>query len=342
MLKLKNCIISIIFIISAILAIQKTVLADEISVKIDYCPDEIFPVYCALGPKIMEDGEGLFALILENNKNIPVTIKATCQVLDFSQPEIKTLQLNPGQPTKISFFPAFNNNVFNNPEQTRSSVLFKIEETGNVIFEQTMEVTMLATDDMIWGIEDDFDTAYLLAAWVTPRDPVISKVITSAKELVPDRSFCGYQRDNEEDFLSEVEAIWNTLQNMGISYVSSSVSFAAGYTQKIRLPRESIEDKSANCVDGSVLLASLFESIEMEPIIVVTEDHAYMGIKSNPESNDVYYLETTMIGNSTLEDAINEGENEFNELKGKKEGIDYVILDIADLRASGITPISVK
>lgn len=138
---------------------------------------------------------------------------------------------------------------------------------------KTKEITILAPDDIIWGIDDEFDTSFLIASWVTPRDPVIGNIVSKAKEYMEDRSLCGYQRENEKELIQEMDAVWTTLQDEGISYVSSSTSFGGDLAQRIRFPRESIKEKSANCADGTVLLASIFENIELEPLIIITKDH---------------------------------------------------------------------
>ena len=42
------------------------------------------------------------------------------------------------------------------------------------------------------------------------------------------------------------------------------------------LPRESLADKEANCINGTVLFASLLEGISMSPAIVLVPGHAFL------------------------------------------------------------------
>ena len=74
-------------------------------------------------------------------------------------------------------------------------------------------------------------------------------------------------------------------------------------TQRVRLPRESLADKEANCIDGTVLFASLLEGISMNPAIVLVPGHAFLAWETWEHSETWRYLETTMIGSSEFEPA---------------------------------------
>ena len=83
---------------------------------------------------------------------------------------------------------------------------------------------------------------------------------------------------------------------MEISYVDSAVSYALGSTQKIKFPIESIEEKSANCADGTVLFASIFESLGLDPLIIVTQNHVFLGVKGKEINKEtpIFFIETTI------------------------------------------------
>jgi hypothetical protein len=332
----------IFFSIFFILCLSGFSACAEISVvNIDY-PLEIFPVYCVLGSKILEEGDGMFLWEIKNNSKKEETVKITSEVIDYSNPATHMVTLKPGEVKTMAQFPVFNDKILDLPEQKLCSARFKILKDNDVIYEETKEITMLATDEMIWGIDTDYDMCFLLAAWVTPRDPVIGEIIKKAKEKMPDRTLCGYQRQSEEELQGEMDAVWQAVQELGISYVSSTVSFGTGYTQRVRLPGESIREKSANCADGTVLLASVYENLGLEPLLVITSDHLYLGVKTASDSQDAYYIETTMLGGSTFQEALEAGAENFQELGKLKEGTDYTIIDVVQLRGEGITPIPVK
>jgi|GEM_PF-3029441 hypothetical protein len=113
------------------------------------------------------------------------------------------------------------------------------------------------------------------------------------------------------DFLG-IKAIYNTLKAQGITYSSTTISFPAG-SQKIRYPSASLQEASANCIDGTVLMASAMEAIGLQPLIVLVPGHAFLGWRALDGSTTSEFLETTMIGTSTFEEALNQGTTEFNQ-----------------------------
>jgi hypothetical protein len=74
------------------------------------------------------------------------------------------------------------------------------------------------------------------------------------------------------------------------------------------LPRESLADREANCIDGTVLVASLLEAMSMSPAIVIVPGHAFVGWETSPGSGEWRHLETTMIGTAPFEEACLSGE----------------------------------
>ncbi len=107
-------------------------------------------------------------------------------------------------------------------------------------------------------------------------------------------------------------AIFAELRSRGMLYRNISSSYFEGY-QPFSLPRDSIAMRAANCFDGTVLFASILEGIGFEPVLHLTQGHAYVGVRSAPQSSGlgrVWYIETTMVGDTsrTAFDAILCGE----------------------------------
>jgi len=110
----------------------------------------------------------------------------------------------------------------------------------------------------------------------------------------------------------------------------------------------------ANCIDGAVLYASLFEAIGLEPVIVLVPGHAFVGVKTSPSSNKYYFLETTLTGRGYgLKENLNRlakwlltGENDFDTaVRTAGEEFRYwnskkkaIIIDIKRCREIGIYP----
>jgi hypothetical protein len=188
---------------------------------------------------------------------------------------------------------------------------------------------------MVWGLKAPFDTIFLIAAWVTPKDPSVERVLSIAKDnRLLGGSLSGYQKQ----VMPQVKAIYNAVRNgVKVSYVNSPVTFGQPrQAQRVRLPRETISQKAPNCIDGAVLFASLFENIGLEPLIIVEPKHAFVGVREASESNKVIFIETTLLGRTgfiNFEDAITAGSERF-----KKEQNSLRIVDIRKCRENGIYP----
>lgn len=65
---------------------------------------------------------------------------------------------------------------------------------------------------------------------------------------------------------------------------------------------DALESSQINCVDGSVLLASLLKAININPILVRIPGHMFVGYYTDKTHTDMNFLETTMIGDVNLDD----------------------------------------
>jgi hypothetical protein len=163
--------------------------------------------------------------------------------------------------------------------------------------------------------------------------------LREAARFHPEGTLCGYQ-GGPEHVGPQVKALFDALKTKAeITYVHSVIDFGRQQgmnTQRVRLPRESLADKEANCIDGTVLFASLLEGISLTPAIVIVPGHAFVGWRASSDGEEWHYLETTMIGSSTFEDACDTGEKLASAFRSKKQ---LLMWDLAELRAVfGITP----
>ena len=79
-------------------------------------------------------------------------------------------------------------------------------------------------------------------------------------------------------------------------------------SQRVRLPRQTLASTNANCIDGTVLFASLLEAITLRPAIVLVPGHAFVAWQTNPADDESWrYLETTLVGTKSFEDASSVG-----------------------------------
>jgi len=321
----------------------------------------------------------LFQFGFKNNSSKWRNIRLEVRLGEWAHPVIKKIKLKPYVVRMFSIAPLMTEKAKDNREITPIPYYIKIKDVdnGKIIREETGEIFLGAKGDAILSLlpatekgslpckvrfrQSSFDVDFrnaLLACWVTPNHPWIDKILSIAKEKISSRTLSGYQGN----LYSQMKAIFYALrENVGISYVSTTLSML-GYShsksknifQRIKLPTESIETRMANCIDGAVLYASLFEAIDLEPVIVLVPGHAFVGVKDSPGSNKYYFLETTLTGKGYgLEENLNRlakwlltGENDFDTaVRTAGEEFKYwhsknkaIIIDIKSCREMGIYP----
>lgn len=222
---------------------------------------------------------------------------------------------------------------------------------------QDFEVYLMARNVIRWAVPDvATGSSYKpllehIAAWVTPRTEPVQQMLRQAVEYSPRGAMWGYQGPrNPETVRSQVKAVYQALKLVGeLAYVNSP--FAIGpksgeVRQAVRLPRESLTQRSANCIDGAVLYASLMEYAALEPVVVVMSGHAFVGWKTWRGADEYEFLETTVTLKEPFEKALQLGEEEYRKLEANgwfmREVFDprgfARILDIKSLHEEGIYP----
>jgi len=78
------------------------------------------------------------------------------------------------------------------------------------------------------------------------------------------------------------------------------------------MPRESLGQTSANCIDGAVMFASLFENLAMDPIVILVPGHAYVGVRVAKGSQNYLFIDAAMTGRATFEAAVRSAETGLN------------------------------
>lgn len=207
--------------------------------------------------------------------------------------------------------------------------------------EKTMTMTVMSLNDCVFALYDrdeTVDICWMYAAYVNENHPLVEKILKEALEKDTD-SFSGYQ-GNAEEVKEEIEAIWNAVQARGVKYSDVSVPSADSdflSSQHVRLLGDSLAGKQANCVDGTVLLASILKKIGLNTYLMATDDHMYLGVDLTEDGKKRIYIETTLLDDTSLDEAIKSGTEQYNNDKKKKDGL--IIVDVDAARDMGIMPL---
>ena len=302
---------------------------------------EIFPVFAhqAALQKPTARTWGTVAVKITNSSDTPLRQRITVHVPGWSDQEIQTAEMSAGEIHTYLFAPAFFNKLYQNRELTSATVVVEVRERGGqVAFSQATPVRLRAADDMMWG--KDFKFAPFIASWVTPHDEVVEQILTDAKELMPGRRLPGYEEwkssgDQEKSTFNQARAIYRALQKLGVSYVKSSTNFGSNeMTQRIRMPHESLKQASANCIDGAVMYASMFENLGMDAQIVLVPGHAYVGVRSSQNGSKYLYFDTVLTGRDDFEASVHAAEKGLSMLPASEINK----IDVDESRRAGIYP----
>jgi hypothetical protein len=270
-------------------------------------------------------------------------VSVRCHIEGYSAEAIATSELVPnGGETFDLFPPLFPEKARELSELTAASLHVRVDDldSGKPELVMAKAIPLLPPTTAVLGYKDPqtggvVDQRELLAAYVTPNSPVVLELLRTAADGSKLKAMIGYQSMSVDDVRDQVRAIYNALATSKLSYVDSRIAFGAGAgqtLQRIRLPRESLNSDSANCIDGTVLMASLLEATGLDPFIVIVPGHAYLGYRLQLGGTDLEYVETTVISSKPFEDAVKIATEK------SKTTSSILKLDVRALRAKGITP----
>lgn len=228
---------------------------------------------------------------------------------------------------------------------------FKVSIGGKKEPSRTVRVQVRPVNECVYYFVDSTgrmnDLSFLFAAYVNENHPEINQIMKDAILSKKVDSFMGYSGDRES-LTKELDAVWRVLKERRVHYstMSASTEDSDPYigTQYVRLIGESISYAQADCVDGSVLMASIFRKIGLDVSLVQAPEHMYLAVSLDPDSDELMFIETTDIGDDDLEQAIEDGKKEYEENKAKfesdkDEDSEYNMINIQTARSMGIMPI---
>jgi hypothetical protein len=222
-------------------------------------------------------------------------------------------------------------------------------EGGNeiLLLDETEEVLMYSRRDFVWLEGFEWQEEYeLWAAWVTPTDPKVEELIRAAADYTKTgtmwNGYAGYVNDENGGVWDRLQAIWQAEKDKyQLTYISTMTAFGPNTVQRMRLPAEVLDQSSGNCVELVTLFNSAAEALQLETALVRIPGHVFSAIRMDEENADYYFVETTMIGQSSFEDAVNYGAKEWEDSKPHFDAGEhgYTWVNLPEMREKGILPI---
>jgi len=300
---------------------------------------ELFP---AMSTAAASDYWPVAILTVTNTGTSPAVQVITAEIPDFSRVLRQTVVLGARQTAAIRISPELLPSAYNLQEIARATLhVAVLDDAGTTMFAQSRPVLIHSGNDLYWGRK--FANAQVVARWVTPHDPAVLNLVSTAHRFVPNGRMPGYNVNERnakrlpEQVRRQAEAVFEALKRSGFSYVSSIYTFGdfVRDSQRIRLPRETLQLDSANCMDISVAFASAIENLDMDPVLVIIPGHAFTGVRLGPQSSDTLYLDLTILPQGTFQQAVTRAQQWLKKTKPEE----VLTIDVASARRMGIYPL---
>lgn len=213
----------------------------------------------------------------------------------------------------------------NNLQAEPVNVTVQVQVKGQEPCRQVKTFSVRSINECLLGYIDHNNkvrrTDMLFAAYVNENHPLIDGILREALNTRIVNRFAGYQVSQAEGVDRQVYALWHVLQQRKFKYSSTSYTSLSSnvvFSQRVRTFEDAFRSSQINCVDGSIVFASLLRAINIDPILVRVPGHMYIGYYTDSRHSDVDFLETTMIGDINLDDFFPE-ENLDSVVVGKSQ-----------------------
>ena len=162
-------------------------------------------------------------------------------------------------------------------EAERGVLLFQLFEGETIVAETEQDIRVLAKDE--WGGMRSMGE--LLAAFVTPNDPALSKLLKTAAEALARHGHSpaldGYQSGDPSRAYMLAAATWSAVAAQSLTYANPPKSFER-VGQKTRRVSAILQDGLATCLDSTLLFAAALEFIGLNSIVVMKQEHCFVGV----------------------------------------------------------------
>ncbi len=240
-------------------------------------------------------------------------------------------------------------------ETLKGKMTLEVVQEGNTLLKQEHEMTALPPDQ--WLGSSIFPE--LICAYVTPNLEVVNHLLTvvaeELKAATGSDSIQGYQADRHRVY-DICAAIYRAIHSWGIHYANPAASFGVP-GQRIRFADSIYKFRLGTCLDTALLFASVMEQCGLHPVILIQEEHAYVGchlvdryfpemplddlqtIRKLVDVDEFVVIETTLVTkNATFSEA---------EATARSEHLNIdkdfrCAIDVVRARLSGIQPLPLK
>ncbi|MFM1823108.1 MAG: hypothetical protein RI967_1374 [Planctomycetota bacterium] len=214
--------------------------------------------------------------------------------------------------SEIDFLPDWNRTALLGLDASRRVAFdFEFAADGEVMRSGTRSLRSQSQLQPVGVVQNDLPLCLPVAIHVDETHPWIDGLVAEAARS----GIAGSLGDNptlsRRDQLLQILAVWKVFRDRGVVYTNIAKADASRNGQRIRTLHESIGSAQANCLDGSVALASVLAALSYEVYQVRLPGHAMLAVLLNPLADGeedvgippLIGIETTQLGREYEPDA---------------------------------------
>ncbi len=303
-------------------------------------PSALFSAYY---PSYVTNHTSLFTVDYSSNSSLTLLISVSIQ--GFSQVETHTVNASSQIQTTGFIPPIMGEQTLKGltAEDNASLHVHVIDSTGRSYYLDDSPLVLHSRWLMQWVASNRLH----IAAWVTPGDAAIARLVTIAGNHLAIQpapapgAMIGYNKATSRAVRDQVDALFDALRlDYHIHYVQAGVPYSGpGDTspslQTIKLPAEVLQQQSGMCVELTLLLAAAAESIGLHTEIIIIPGHAFLGVAVQPDNALFEYWDAVQVNNGVAGDSANVAAD-IEYQQNTSQLIDTIL--ISDARQQGIGP----
>jgi DNA-binding beta-propeller fold protein YncE len=227
----------------------------------------------------------LGSVVLRNNTDIPFpSAKLAFSIKDYMDfpTEVAVPEIAPKQQVEVAIKPVFNNRILevteNTPLQSEIALTFYVSGAAKIVT-RTFPVTLFERHAMTW------DPKAKVGAFVTPKDPPVADFARSVIQPYVDAY------PNLPASIVYGRTIFAALGVYGLSYIVDPTSPFREFSEKaaavdyVQYPCDTLNRKSGDCDDLSIVYAAALENIGIGTALVDVPGHVFVMFNTGiPES----------------------------------------------------------
>lgn len=176
------------------------------------------------------------------------------------------------------------------------SIIYRIIDDKGNKEERTVKVQLRSINDCIYHYTD-INLDFLFLAYIQEEHPEIDNIL---REALNTKMVGSFSKAGEEETNMQVAAIWRVLHDRDFRYSSITTPVSRSdslESQSVRPFAKAIKTNQGNCIDGTIVMASILKKIGISTVMVLVPGHCFLGYYPVRGGKKIKYVETTLLSN---------------------------------------------